>query len=143
MLLLVTDMHSQMVGADGHRIYRVHNPGPIPGKMPPLAEVFQRAKPIEILKILSDEANGWIVKFRPAQSPIVFDMLRPARQMGQQLDRVFPDLLDQIGRMIIYEWIAAGCPIPGEPEPDPKRIVVATRRPRRLLVEQYGKGAVH
>jgi L-Lysine epsilon oxidase N-terminal/L-lysine epsilon oxidase C-terminal domain/Iron-containing redox enzyme len=143
MLLLVTDMHAQMIGADGHQIYRVHNPGPVPEHMPTLAYVFQCAKPADILKILANKDNGWIVPYRPALSAIIFDLLRPARRMGQQLDRVFPDLLDQIGRMVIYEWIAAGCPIPGEPEPDPKQIVVTIRRTRRLLVEQFGTGAVH
>ncbi|MGA2191510.1 MAG: iron-containing redox enzyme family protein [Steroidobacteraceae bacterium] len=143
MLLLITDMHSQMVGADGHQVYKAHDPGPVPGHMPTLATVFQCATPLEILKILANQDNGWIVPYRPAQSPIIFDLLRPARQMGQQLDRVFPDLLDQVGRMVIYEWIAAGCPIPGEPEPDPTQIIVTARRPRRLFVEQFGTGAVH
>ena len=69
--------------------------------------------------------------------------MQPARTMGSALDRRLPRLFGMVGRMVAYEWIAAGCPMPGEPVPDASRTIVPRRREAKLFVQQYGMGAVH
>ena len=69
--------------------------------------------------------------------------MKPGRRMGAALDRRFPFLFNQVGRMVVYEWIAAGCPLPDE-APLPAGQLVERRRPAQvMLVQRYGMGAVH
>jgi hypothetical protein len=128
----------------GHRLYQI--PTSVAGNSPSmlLADLFKSDDLTEIMRTLRDPKNGWIVQFRPAESALIVDLMRPSRgAMGAALDQRIPKLFNQVGRMVVYEWIAAGCPIPGEKMPDASKTVVPTRRPRRLFVQQYGMGAVH
>jgi hypothetical protein len=139
MLLLVAELKSQMTASEGHKLYNIR----VGRVQEALSQVFRTKSPIEIMKILGTEGNGYVIRYQPAKSALIVDLLRPGRDMGRQLDRRFTKLQGQVGRMVIYEWIAAGCRIPGEALPDPGP-VIQTRRPASiLLVHQYGQGAVH
>jgi hypothetical protein len=139
MLLLVAELKSQMIASSGHSLYRIHS-----GKRSQtLSELFTTASPLEIMKALRSESNGYVVVFQPAKSALIADLLRPGREMGSHLDRHFPRLQGQVGRMVIYEWIASGCPLPDEPPPSGQPLVHRQPRLRTMLVQQYGKGSVH
>jgi hypothetical protein len=142
MKILLAEMRQQMLGSNGHRLYRVPSLANGP-HLPRLVELFSSSDLDEIMKALRDPRNGWVVPFRPAESPLIFDLLRPGRPMGAALDRRFPQLFNEVGRMTIYEWIAAGCPLTGESPAPEEKYVVPKKRARRLFVQQVGMGAVH
>jgi hypothetical protein len=143
MLLLISDMKSQMTASSGHKLYRAHVVTGKKREQMPLAEIFSSRSSVEIMEFLADPSNGYLIPYKPIKSALIVDLLRPGREMGRHLDRQFPALHNQVGRMIIYEWIAAGCPIPGKPLSTVKVATVTRRRERRLLTQQYGMGAVH
>ncbi|MBC2807007.1 iron-containing redox enzyme family protein [Rhizobium ruizarguesonis] len=143
MLLLVSDMKSQMTASSGHKLYRAHVGTGKKREQMPLAEIFSNRSSLEIMEFLADPSNGYLVPYEPAKSALIVDLLRPGREMGRHLDRQFPALHNQIGRMVVYEWVAAGCQIPGKGPSKTEAATVTRRRPRRLLMQQYGMGAVH
>jgi hypothetical protein len=143
MLLLISDMKSQMAASPGHKLYRAQAGGGKKRELMPLADIFSSRSSIEIMEFLADPSNGYLVHHEPANSAIIVDLLRPGREMGRHLDRRFPMLHNQVGRMVIYEWIAAGCPIPGRSVATVGVATVTRRRERLLLTQQYGMGAVH
>lgn len=143
MLLLISEMQSQMIGSPGHKLYRARVGKGAAREPRPLAEIFSQSTPAKIMDFLADEAHGYVVRYQPAKSALIVDLLRPGREMGKHLDRRFPALHNQIGRMVVYEWIAAGCPTPSNPNPSADPVIVTRRRPKRLLMQQYGMGAVH
>ena len=140
MTVLIGEMQQRMRASAGHSVYRIRNKD---GDSVSLSELFQSDDVKYIMAALRDQQNGYIVPFLPAQSALIVDLLRPGRTMGRALDQRFESLFGQIGRMVIYEWILAGCPIPGEALPDPTLSVAPRPRERLLLLQQYGLGAVH
>ena len=93
---------------------------------------------------LKDPENGWVVPGSPAESPLLADIARGGRLMGEALDKRYALINDRIGRQIMIEWVRAGCPIPGDPPPEPE----TTSKPLKplgpkLYVNTYGNGAVH
>jgi len=139
MMILVADLKQRMRAADGHRIYKIQSQG----RVQSLSELFSGHDPLEIMRTLKSSNSGFVVPFKPAESAIIADLLRPARTMGKALDQRFTNLFDQIGRMVVYEWIAAGCPVPGDPLPDASLASTPRPRERLLFLQQYGMGAVH
>jgi hypothetical protein len=137
MKILLADLRQLMIASGGHRVYRV------PSTRVSLSELFASSDLDAVMKALRDPANGWIVPFRPWESAIIVDLLKPGRRMGAALDQRFPQLFDQVGRMVIYEWILSGCRLPSEPVPPEEKYSVPKRPPKRLFVQQLGKGAVH
>jgi hypothetical protein len=119
---------------------------PLAGVSRSVAEWFASPDLKDLMLALRDDENGWIVRGKPHQSPLVVDFLSGNHRMGKTLDHRFPAIGNQVGRLIIVRWILAGCPLPGE------KVVDASRRAaprvdrmqlRPLLVQQYGPGAVH
>jgi len=142
MMILLAELRQLMLASPGHHLYTVPSMTDPSGHPAPLIELFKSSDLKEIMRTLRNAENGWVVKFRPAESALIVDLMRPGRGMGAALDQRFAKLFNQVGRMVVYEWIAAGCPLPGE-MPDPSQTVVTRRRPLRLFVQQYGMGAVH
>jgi len=138
MKILLVELRQLMIGSAGHRIYRV----PFPPRMT-LSRLFTSNDLDEIMRTLRDPDNGWVVPFRPAESVLIVDLLRPGRPMGAALDERFQHLFGQIGRMVVYEWILSGCRLPNEPLPPGQKYIKLERPPKRLFVQQYGMGAVH
>ena len=143
MVLLLVELRQLMIASPGHRVYRVPTKNDDDGRGAALADLFMSHDVREVMRVLKDPRNGWIVPFRPAESVLIVDLMQPARTMGSALDRRLPRLFGMVGRMVAYEWIAAGCPMPGEPVPDASRTIVPRRREAKLFVQQYGMGAVH
>ncbi len=139
MMLLVSELHAQIVASEGHHIYTIRSEA----SAETLAELFQSKAPIDIMRALRAPGNGYVVPYQPARSPLIVDLLRPGRDMGRHLDRHFSRLQGRVGRMIVFEWIAAGCPIPGEAVPSVEFVKKTRRREPALLVHQYGMGSVH
>lgn len=143
MMILLAELRQLMIATQGHRLYHVPTIKNADGNAIELAELFKSSDIKEIMRALRNPQNGWVVPFRPAESALIVDLMRPGRRMGVALDRRMPQLFGEVGRMTVYEWIAAGCPVPGDPPPDPSRTVAPKRRKRRLFMQQYGMGAVH
>ncbi len=152
MLILLTLLREQARGTDGHRLFKLRNaksPERTQGRgeeaaPPSVAEFFAVADLRELMRALRDAKNGWIVPFRPEESPLLVDRARGGCPMGVVLDKIYPELGNVSGRLVLAEWIASGCRLPEEPTP-PRHERVLPRRPRRplLLMEQWGYGAVH
>jgi hypothetical protein len=97
------------------------------------------------MRALADPAGQWVVKWDAGSSPLVRDFAAGSNRMAQMLDRRFPSLGNQVGRLVIVRWINAGCPIPGGPIPAAG--APSVRKPARVrtatLVEAFGQGFVH
>lgn len=95
-----------------------------------------------LMHALADPHNGFVIPYAPERSNLVVEYLRASRPMGQALDRRFPDLNNQIGRKILVDWIACGCPVNGKVSPGRPRFRPSPVR-MSTFVEAYGKGSIH
>ena len=143
MMIVLAEMRQLMTATHGHRLYRVPTKVDTAGNPIALAELFKSNDLKEVMRVLANPRNGWVIPYRPAESVLIVDLMRPARDMGTALDRRVPQLFNVVARMVVYEWIAAGCPLPDEPIPDPSQTIVPKRPATRLFVQQVGMGAVH
>lgn len=137
MYLLLQELRELARSVSGHNMYSINGS--------PIAKYFELGKIEELMKEFRDnDNNGWIKRWYPDKSPLIVDLARANRPMGAILDKRFPQIGNQIGRIIIMKWIEAGCPLLGEedkaPEiPPPSKVWDG----KRLLVQQIGMGAVH
>ena len=144
---LLHELRSQAEGVPAHKRYKLALPASTRGgrsKRLPVAEFFASGDMIGFMRALKDPENGWVVSGAPADSPLLADMARGGRPMGDALDRRYPTIGNRIGRQVLIEWVRAGCPIPGEPPPAP----AATAEPLKslgpkLFMHTHGFGAVH
>jgi len=96
------------------------------------------------MRALRDPDNGWIVPGSPADSPIIADIARGGRPMGDALDKHYPSINNRIGRQILIEWVRAGCPMPEDPLPAPNEVAKPLKSiGPKLLLHTLGPGAVH
>jgi hypothetical protein len=148
MFLLMQDLRELASSTDGHKRYKLD---PVLKKKSKdrsekklIAEFFSSGDIEGLMRALRDPENGWVVPFDPGSSAMVLDLARADHPMGAALDRRFPRLGNQIGRIVLIKWIEAGCPIPGEPPPpEPKSLPTRLWKGKQLLVQQVGMGAVH
>ena len=136
MLALLQELRSSLLGTDGHLRYKLD------GK--PLHEWFM-GDLVALMRALATPGNAWVVPWDAANSPLVRDFAAGGNRMARSLDRRFPKLGNQVGRLVVVRWINAGCPIPGEAVPPVRvRSEPLVLRPRvGTLVEKYGMGYIH
>ncbi|MFZ3358325.1 MAG: LodA/GoxA family CTQ-dependent oxidase [Xanthobacteraceae bacterium] len=136
MLALLQELRSSLIGTEGHLRYR------LAGKS--LHDWFM-GDLVEFMHALATPGNDWVVPWDAEHSPLVRDFASGINRMAQSLDRRFPKLANQIGRLVIVRWINSGCPIPGRAAPRLKvqSEPLAPRRRVRTLVEEYGMGYIH
>jgi hypothetical protein len=65
------------------------------------------------MQALRDPANGWVIPGTPTRSPIVRSFFDYNHPMGRALSGLVPEA-GGTGRDVVWRWIKAGCPIPGE-----------------------------
>ena len=109
MLGLLQELRSSTVGTDGHNRYKLGDKT--------LHAWFTGGILLELMRALSKPDNAWVVPWDAENSPLVRDFAAGTNRMAQALDRRFPKLGNQVGRLVIVRWINAGCPIPGEAVP--------------------------
>jgi hypothetical protein len=135
MLALLRELRSAGIGTDGHARFR------LAGKS--LQEWFA-GDLVAFMQALADTSSPWVGKGDADNSPIVRDFAAGTGRMAQMLDRRFPELGNQVGRLVIVRWINAGCPIPGMAAPEVGIPVLKIMRPKvATLVEAFGQGFVH
>ena len=136
MLGLLQELRSSLTGTDGHTRYKLD------GRT--LHDWFS-GDLVEVMRALKKPDNAWVVPWDAENSPLVRDFAAGTNRMARALDRRFPRLGNQVGRLVIVRWINAGCPIPDEPVPVSKvrSEPLAPRRRIGTLVEVYGMGYVH
>jgi hypothetical protein len=136
MLALLQELRSSMVGTDGHTRYKLE------GKT---LHDWLTGDLVAFMRALAKPDNPWVMPWDAEHSPLVRDFAAGTNRMAQILDRRFPKLANQVGRLVIVHWINAGCPIPGEPAPKAKvkSQPLAPQRRVGTLVEVYGMGYVH
>ena len=109
-----------------------------------VAKFFADGDILGLMRALRDSNNGWIVPGSPAESPLIADIARGGRPMGDALDKRYPSIDNRIGRQIVIEWVRAGCPIPGEALPGPDELAKPLKSlGPKLLLHTLGPGAVH
>lgn len=109
-----------------------------------VAEFFASNDILGLMRALRDRDNGWIVPGSPADSPLVADIARGGRPMGDALDKRYPSINNRIGRQIVIEWVRAGCPIPDEDLPGADEVAKPLKSlGPKLLLHTLGPGAVH
>jgi len=149
MVLLLQELRGQASGESAHSRYKLTVAESVESEEAfemTVAQLFSEPDVTKLMRALRDPRNGWIALGKPHESAFVVDFLSGNRRMGRALDRRFPRIGNQTGRMIIVRWILAGCPIPGEKSPDSSQHSaprVDRMQLRRLIVQQYGSGAVH
>lgn len=147
MLMLLSELREIAMSEPSHRRYRLALTEDVTAgselKSLSVAQLFAEPDLKKLMKALADKDNGWVEPGDPNQSPLVVDLLKGNNRMGRVLDQRFAAIHNQIGRLIIVRWIAAGCPIPGEPAPTAKPMDANPMKIRKLIVQQYGMGAVH
>jgi len=82
----------------------------------PVTWWFQLEQPKRFMAALSDVKNGWIIPGDVTRSRFVSELLSDEGRMARFLLFPVPELGDKPARMVITDWIAAGCPIPQESE---------------------------
>jgi hypothetical protein len=139
MLRLLELMRNSASGSLGHARLKI--------KGRTISDWFAEPDLRRLMAALRDDKTGWVVPGDADTSALVVDQLRGDRVMGRALDRRFPELHDQIGRLVIIQWINAGCPIPGEEElvvtKAPYILPGSLRPERQTLVQAFGQGSVH
>jgi hypothetical protein len=150
MLLLLTELRELAISEQGHTRYKLddaHTSGGSTAEAPErqtIADWFREPDLKILMRALADPKNGWVVPSRADLSPLVVDMLQGNRRMGRVLNQRFACVGNEIGRLVVVRWVRAGCPIPGEAPPAPEEArPIKPQRIQRLLVQQYGMGAVH
>ncbi|HEX8161469.1 MAG TPA: LodA/GoxA family CTQ-dependent oxidase [Pyrinomonadaceae bacterium] len=84
-----------------------------------------------LMRALSYEKNGWILKGNAAQSPLVTDMLSGNNDMALAFRDVAPGTGGKTYKEILVEWIDKGCPVGAEPQAAPAaRMRVLSRMPQ-------------
>lgn len=142
MLCLLQEVRTSAQAAQGHQLYRTRSMhGPNADRK--IVELFNEPDLRDLMEELRKPENGWVIPGSADESPLMADMLRPARPMGAVLDQRFRSTGGQIGREAIMRWIDAGCPIPGRVNKFKPSVVIPTPARILLIVEKYGKGAVH
>jgi len=92
---------------------------------------FQINQPDRLMAALADPANGWIVPGNVTESRFVRELLSEPRRMARFLIVTVPEIGDKPARQVIVDWIAAGCPIPGQ---QVRRSLTATKSLARTNV---------
>jgi L-Lysine epsilon oxidase N-terminal/L-lysine epsilon oxidase C-terminal domain/Iron-containing redox enzyme len=144
---LLHELRSVAQAVAAHGRYRIGAIGTANGGHPKklaIAEFFATNDIIGLMRALREPENGWIVKGSPADSPMVADLARGGRPMGDVLDRRYPTIGNRIGRQIVIEWVRAGCPVPGDPPPAAvERADQLKPLGPKLFMHTLGIGAVH
>lgn len=139
MLRLLEVMRNGGLGTPGHDRFKVGGRS--------MSDWFGESDLRHLMRALRDDESGWVCSGSAEESALVVDQLRADRPMGKALDRRWPELNGRIGRLVIVEWIEAGCPIPGEPgtvRKASRRTDPGTLKPaRQTLVQAFGQGSVH
>jgi len=144
---LLHELRSVAEAVAGHKRYRLDAVATARGgksvKMA-IADFFAANDIIGLMRALVSPENGWVVRGSPADSPLIADMARGGRPMGDALDRRYPTIGNRIGRQIFIEWIRAGCPIPGDSLPSDEDVADPLKSlGPKLLMHTHGMGAVH
>jgi hypothetical protein len=143
MLILLAELRELAIGSRGHHRYRLPDPG-AKGEPTLIAQYFERGDLKDLMRALRAPHNGWVVPCDPSSSPMLLDMARGNKPMGEALDQRRVPLGNQCGREVLIKWIEAGCPIPGEPAaPRTELRLPPSWDGKRLIVQQFGMGAVH
>ncbi|MFZ1005274.1 MAG: LodA/GoxA family CTQ-dependent oxidase [Candidatus Sulfotelmatobacter sp.] len=100
-----------------------------------------------LLKALSDEASGWIVKRNVLESPMVTAMATGVGDMADAFREIAPNAESDDGKSLTYlaclvNWIQAGCPIEGDLRAKAV-LAAAPLRPPRPFRYPWGMGKVH
>ena len=151
MYLLLQELREVARSVDGHNMHRIGgriesvdgNDKYIKGRK--IAEYFESGDVEGLMKEFKfNENNGWIKPYYPDLSPLITELAKGNRPMGAVLDKKYPAIGNQIGRIIIMKWIEAGCPLLGEEDITPeKELPTEFYNSKILLVQQKGIGAVH
>jgi len=142
---LLHELRTVAEAVEAHTRYKLsHASKGRAAKRLPIADYFASGDMLGLMRALKDPENGWVVPGSAADSALTADIARGGRPMGDALDKRYPMINDRIGRQIMIEWVRAGCPIPGDPQPLPETAAKPLKPlGPKLFVNTHGMGAVH
>jgi L-Lysine epsilon oxidase N-terminal/L-lysine epsilon oxidase C-terminal domain/Iron-containing redox enzyme len=139
---LIQELRSVAEAVASHQRYKLTSD--VAHRRMAVAELFAAGDAPALMRALRDPDNGWIVPGSPADSPLIADIARGGRPMGDALDKRYPSINNRIGRQILIEWVRAGCPMPEDPLPGPDEVAKPLKSlGPKLLLHTLGPGAVH
>lgn len=154
MVILVREVAARAAGVPAHGEFLLKGKYKNPAADNRLEEVtqpvtwwFEIGQPESFLAALADPVNGWVLPGNVQGSRIFRDLLAGTGLMSRFLSMPIPELGNKPARDIFIQWIAAGCPIPGQPMPAvraraaaaPRRSVVPERSGDRLYAADFAR----
>jgi len=137
MAMCIDSLRSRQAGTPGHATNQLSGPDPAQSAQTitqPVAAWFQAPTRV-FMSVLSDPANGWIVKGSSANSRFMTELLGTDNPMSRAFGGSGgPAAGDKTWKQIAADWIDHGCPLPPAP---PRAPALFTRMPeqagRRML----------
>ena len=118
MALCIDSLRARQIGTPGHSANQLKGPDPDhPGQTitQPVAAWFQTSART-FMSVLSDPANGWIVKANSANSRFVTELLGTDNPMSRAFDGSGGAATGgKTWKQIAVDWIDKGCPLPPAP----------------------------
>jgi hypothetical protein len=118
---LIDHLRRRQEGNNGHNV-QLAGPNPTPTRKKDeeivtqsIHDWFDLDDDEALMRALSYEKNGWIVKGNAAQSPLVTDMLSGNNDMALAFRDIAPGTGGKTYKEILVEWIDKGCPVGLEP----------------------------
>jgi hypothetical protein len=117
MAMCIDTLRERQMGTLGHVMNQLTGPDLVhPGQTitQPVAAWFQ-APTSTFMSVLSDPANGWIVKGSAAQSRFITELLGQENAMSRAFAGAGLNTGGKTWKQIVAEWIDKGCPLPPQP----------------------------
>jgi hypothetical protein len=158
MAACIDALRGRQGGSTTHRVTKLTGPDPHnPGQTVSLSvsEWFTQPTPV-FMSVLSDPANGWIVRKDSAHSPLLTQILSLDNPMSQAFQGVAPNSGGKTWKDVLIAWIDADCPVSKPTAQGALTAALAARRHaagsvlrhrvaaiRRLGGRELGMGAIH
>ena len=147
MVQLVNTLRAQQMGEGAHQDAQLTGPDPQDASQTIKKSVtwWFTQNSESLMRALSDERSGVILKGDPEHSVFITQLLAPSNTMGRAFAEPAAGMGGLTWRDVAYNWIKAGCPIPSEAVADGKvaRVLLTSSQAIRAAAKIWGMGTVH
>jgi hypothetical protein len=128
MAMCVDALRARQIGAPGHEGNQLTGPDPDhPGHtLTQSVEAWFQGATRTFMTVLSDPANGWIVKGSSANSRFVTELLGTQNPMSRAFEGSGgPATGNKTWKQVAVDWIDKGCLLPAAPPPAVAHVAIA------------------